>query len=389
MWGQCGNVLVMYGQCFIRMCNIFEIDELFDDFKVVAEHITDNDGRIDFVVGITDQYDGDPRAIIIELKLDSDIQNDLTDYYYSISHVKEKNKVGIVLSLRDVSEVIGGTKFVHIPLIAFLKAFTSDTKKLSSHHRDISFLNEVEYFTSDLENSFYGANTNTYISLLLNNGDVLRKIDAVYELALSDQNRKQFVKDKIDILKNISLIRRYTIDNIVNYLDFVADKNARTAHHNRKAAMFYLKGKVNSLFPDLVRLGIDYSFVKDFDPVMEIFVDVNFAQLKKITEDDVTYSKLTSSLASLGRLSSWFTPRKKPAKDWNRFFTRTISVIADISQFDQLVIDIVAQILLPVEHVIEGWLATDKKIIDNFGLLATNLPIPFSVHETSPFAQAL
>lgn len=363
---------------------IFELDIVDDNFQIGAEVRTHENGRIDFVVWITDEYLKDKRAIIIELKLDSDIQNDLKDYYNSIDTDK---KVGVILSLKDTIGQIGGSPFIQISLTEFLTKFIAETRKSAVSSREDTFLKELEYYLDDLSKSFYSPNTNLYGGYLLNSSALLIRIFSVFQMP-EDDDRNRFLSLNKLFLKNIQYIRDFVKINIQDYLEFFADKRFRKKHHVKDECNFYLKGEKYSHFPELVRLRINYSFIENFNPSLRISVEVDVDKVSQIVGAD-SFDQISAALQALTPLNGWFNNRNKSKRDWNDFFDREVTAIADISQFDTLVNNVFEDMLVPVERAIYGILSPHSIIFNTFSILADDQVFKHTVTGSSEFSKAI
>lgn len=116
------NVISNWYEFFFKPENIHGLNDLFlkslveiinevkgndfymDTCSVIREFHTKNGGSIDLVLYESEGDDPENmnRAIIIENKVYAELDNDLNDYYLSVNVNNEKNKIGVVLSLKII-----------------------------------------------------------------------------------------------------------------------------------------------------------------------------------------------------------------------------------------------------------------------------------------------
>lgn len=95
---------------------------LDDGFDIETEYSTLKGGRIDLLLS------NDEHAIIIENKVYHALINNLDDYWESIECSSEENKIGIVLSLYEITP-IKNPNFINITHLGFLKCVMANSGK--------------------------------------------------------------------------------------------------------------------------------------------------------------------------------------------------------------------------------------------------------------------
>lgn len=364
----------------------FELEIINDNFEVDQEYVTHENGRIDFLIRTIDSLRIHSRAIIIELKLDSELTNDLLDYYNSIN-VENRNKVGVILSLQNTAHLIDGTPFVYIPLIEYLRDFMKIANRISGlSAREKYFLGEIDFYLTDLERSFYGQNTSGYLEFLLRNKKIINEIDAVYGISESEAERTLFLRRNVDGLKKLKKIRDYVLANIQDYLMAESARQNRSTYHLKENRMFYLKGKRYKLFSDLVRMSLDYSWVDTLVSEMEIEVSIDVSQIETINEQSVRGS-LIAKFQALNLNNTSFVPNGRRDGTWEVFFTKKISSVTELKEFNALFVRLIDEMLVPVEEVVESVLFDKVVFVRNeLNKLGSDLLIKYELMQNSQFA---
>ncbi len=123
-----------------KLCKEKEALQTFYDFDIDTEYTTNKGGRIDLLLHNKDQ------AIIIENKVYHHLNNDLFDYWNTvkISTNNDANKIGVILSLRPVSD-ISHSHFINITHIDLLQTVMKNCGAylLEANSKYVTFLKDL------------------------------------------------------------------------------------------------------------------------------------------------------------------------------------------------------------------------------------------------------
>jgi hypothetical protein len=356
----------------------FEFDIINDDFVVHQEFKTHENGRIDFVILTHDILRIHRRAFIIELKLDADVQNDLRDYYDSID-IEDRNKIGIVLSLRDNSDLIDESKFIYISLVEYIKKLISEVTNLEG--TEFRAIIELEFYLTELENSFFGQYTSSYISFFQENIHAINLIDQLYELDNNHRGREVFIKKHRDFFDKYFQLKQYTLNNIQVYFDSYCYRVGRAQNHRKENCKFYLYGKKYLKFPQLIRLTFDYSNLFKLEPNVILSIAINTGLLKNNFQEDF-FQKFREKLNSNPKFEKdTFNDINDRESRWLFFLRKEISELSELKKIDNL-FRLSENIVSIIEEVIKDLFSFDvNHVFDDIGKAMPNKHCTYVEHE--------
>ena len=224
-----------------------------NDFIIETEYTTNKNGRIDLLLH------NDEHAIIIESKVYHDLDNDLKDYWDSVNPEKpNKNKVGVVLSLRNYSQAeIDHSQFINITHYAFLNRVikNSGSYLLNAKDRYVVFLKDLYQNTINLSNYMDKEKIEFYYKYKeeLNNAAKLK-------FAVRD-----FIKEEV----------RHACDSIETRLKFSSPQSGSS---NERRLRYY----VSPFCKDLMFTIIFGGLIDDTRRELQIIVEVSGKAIQKV-----------------------------------------------------------------------------------------------------------
>lgn len=184
----------------------------FDDYEVLTEVSTANNGRIDILIV---DYES-KKAIIIENKIYHSLRNDLDDYWNTYNKFPENNVAGVLLTLEKQNT--NNINFVNITHKQFLNQVNKNIGRFISNSDDRHLL----FYKDFSENLMMLSNNKSDMK------DTLKfyfehklKIEKLYEMR--ENMRKHF----LDSVKNASILLGLDLENTnpKNYRCIIASEN--------------------------------------------------------------------------------------------------------------------------------------------------------------------
>lgn len=237
----------------------FNINDFYSDYEITTELPTENGGRIDLLIKTTEPWSANRRAIIIEMKMESILHNNLDDYFNSISDCREENKIGIVLGINDINLTIEHDKFIFISIINYFKQIKSLFAKETLHAIHINqFFIDLFAYADKLSKHFLEPDTQKHLKFLFENRTNFTEIDtALIESESNNELRLWYYENKRGIEK-IRLIKKFVKDGIFRFIQDWTKVNDRYTYIGENGKAFF-RCNGSALFKDLYRFSLDYS----------------------------------------------------------------------------------------------------------------------------------
>lgn len=259
-----------------------------NNFEIETEYSTKKGGRIDLLLSTDDE------AIIIENKVYHLLNNDLNDYWNTIKTIDD-NKVGIILSLRNISDT-GHKHFINITHLELLKKVMENIGGylLKANDKYLIFLKDLYQNITNLSKSF------------------MEKKDLEFYFK-NQEEINQIAKFKFDVR-----------DHIANEVENACDRA------NEEFKLYKSKGNLNKrlryfLSPNNKNLmfTVIYDKLLTDDKELKIIIELQKSALK----DKKRYEDISFSIEEKSLLNETFQENKNKA--YAHFAVKKYTLVED------------------------------------------------------------
>jgi hypothetical protein len=264
-------------ECISDLPVDFYFDDYHEGYEVFSEHVCFDGGRIDILIKTTEPWDATRKAIIVEMKIDSVLHNNLEDYYNSITDCREENKIGIVLGINDISDTISHDKFYFISLNQIfdkIKVVYEKEKDEIKNENDLYFFKDFFAYVEKFQRNFLDIDTKQHLVFLFKNQLILYKLRKTFNCSkLNDELNVWYLANKY-ILDKIRQSKYFAFNSISSFCKDWLKVNYRDGQV-RKEGKVFIRDKKGSIFKDLYRFSIDYSECLEFKPIVNFRLEIS------------------------------------------------------------------------------------------------------------------
>jgi hypothetical protein len=350
-------------ECISELGVDFFIDDYYEGYEILSEYTCEKNGRIDILIKTKEPWDATRKAIIIEMKLDSILHNNLEDYYDSVTDCREENKIGIVLGINDISNTISHDKFHFLSLNQFFEKIKVIYEKEEKDLNDESysyFFKDFFTYIEKFKRNFLDIETKEHLNFLFEHQQILLTLrNTIKDNSSKNWLNKWYLINKHNLNK-ISLSKDFAFNSISDFTKDWLKVNNRNGQVREIGKLFF-RGIKESIFKDFYRFSLDYTECLDFSPLVKLRLEIanNF---DSVTAFGVTQERIYDLLQNLS-LSSQNESNMSANFGWTEVIKVNFSDPNEIIDFHDFFYQKITPIINQIENSIEQNIFSKYKLI--------------------------